>query len=86
MATPDTSHAHASGTYTSGDMDIAEHKTTFSFVMGLTKWGSLAIASVLILLVFWFCTPAGFGTGFIVAVIVAALGGFVLSRKPKAGH
>ncbi len=77
MATHD-----APSTYTAGDMNIAEHKATFSFVMGLTKWGSLAIASVLILLVFWFCTPAGFGTGLIVAAIVAAIGGFVLSRKP----
>lgn len=72
----------APSTYSPGAMDISEHKTTFSFVMGLTKWGSLAIASVLILLVFWFCTPAGFGTGLVVALIVAAIGGFMLSRKP----
>ena len=73
-------------TYSSGDQDIAEHEATFGAVMGLTKWGSLAVASFLILLVFWFCTPAGFLTGLIVAVIVAGLGGFVLSRKPAHGH
>ncbi len=72
--------------YQHGQMEVAAHQATFHSIMGLTKWGSLATACALILLVVWFCTPAGFIPAFVSALIVAVLGGFMLSRKPKAGH
>jgi hypothetical protein len=63
-------------------MDIREQRATYGLFMGMTKWGSLAIASLLVLLVVWFCVGAGFGPALIIAVIVAALGGWFLAKKP----
>lgn len=82
MATAHDSHAE----YHHGDMDVHEQAATFDGVIGLFKWGSLALASALILLVFWFCTPAGFLPGFVVALIVAILGIVFLREKKTAGH
>jgi hypothetical protein len=81
-AAPDS---HASD-HVPGEMPIVEHTTTFLSVMGLFKWGSLALAAFLTLLIFWFCTPAGFLPGFIVAVIMVIAGIFFLREKPAAGH
>ena len=82
MATAHDSHAE----YHHGDMDVHEQAATFHGVMGLFKWGSLAVAAALILLTFWFCTPAGFLPGFIVAAVVAILGIVFLRGKKTAGH
>jgi len=43
--------------YHRGEMDIQEQEATFAMFNGLTKWGSLAITSLLVWLVLWFCTP-----------------------------
>jgi hypothetical protein len=73
--------------YHRGDMDIAEQTATFHLVMGMTKWGSLALATALALLVIWFCTPAGFGAGFVTAAIVLVVGILALrQRKTAAAH
>ena len=72
--------------YHRGDMDISEQVATFNLFNGLTKWGSLAIASMLLLLVLWFCTPAGFLAGFIGAVVLSGLGVVFLREKPEADH
>jgi hypothetical protein len=72
--------------YHRGDQDIHEQVETFHLVMNITKWGSLTIAALLLLLVLWFCTPAGFVTGFVSAAVVAVLGFIVLRSKPEAGH
>jgi hypothetical protein len=73
--------------YHRGDMDISEQTATFHLVMGMTKWGSLVMAAALALLVFWFCTPAGFGAGVVTAVIVLVLGFLALrERKTTAAH
>lgn len=83
MASPAASSSDASDR---GQMQIAEQVTTFRGVMGMFKWGSLWTAAILVLLTMWFCTPAGFLPGFIVAVIMLALGTFFLRSKPKPGH
>lgn len=70
--------------YHRGDMDIAEQTATFHLVMGMTKWGSLVLAAVLALLVFWFCTPAGFGAGFLTAAVVLVLGFLALRERKTA--
>jgi hypothetical protein len=75
---------HASS-YHRGDMDIQEQVSTFHLVMGMTKWGSLAIGTLLLFLVLWFCTPAGFMGGLITGVVVLALGISVL-RGDSGGH
>ncbi len=69
-----------------GEMPIAEQASTFHSVVGLFKWGALTVACALVLLVFWFCTPAGFLPGFAVAMIMAVLGGVFLRAKPAAAH
>jgi hypothetical protein len=66
---------------TRGDMDIREQRSTWDFFMGLTKWGSLVIAVLVLFLTLWFCTGAGFGGALITALIVAVLGGWVLRKR-----
>jgi hypothetical protein len=69
-----------------GDMDIAEQTSTFHFVMGMTKWGSLAIAALVLLLVLWFCTPAGFMGAAAADVVLVALGVLLLRERKEAAH
>ena len=77
--------AGASPDYHRGEMEISEQVKTYHFVMGMTKWGSLALAAALLWLVLWFCVPgAGFLAGFITAVVVTAIGIFVLREKGDA--
>jgi len=82
MASAHDSHAD----YVPGEMPIAEQSATFTGVMGMFKWGSLLTAASLAWLVLWFCTPAGFFPGLVVAVIMLAVGIFALRSKPGAGH
>ena len=70
--------------YHHGDMDIHEQVATFPLVMGMTKWGSLALAALLLLLVLWFCTPTGFLGAFVSAAVVLAIGIVVLRSRPAA--
>ena len=72
--------------YHHGDMDVTEQTATFHLVMGMTKWGSLALASALLALVVWFCTPAGFGPGLISGGVVLVLGIMLLREKKDAAH
>ncbi|MGZ3275787.1 MAG: aa3-type cytochrome c oxidase subunit IV [Caulobacteraceae bacterium] len=71
------------GDYTRGDMIIEEHEKTYSGFLKMTKWGSLYLAALLLLLTLWFCTPAGFMGGIITAVVILVLGTLVLSEKHK---
>jgi hypothetical protein len=82
MATAHDSHAD----YTPGEMPIAEQAATFTGVVGMFKWGSLAVAASLVMLVLWFCTPAGFIPGVVVALIMVVLGVVFLRSKPGAHH
>jgi len=70
--------------YHRGEMDIQEQVSTFNLVMGMTKWGSLVLASFLLFIVLWFCTPAGFLSGLISGVVLLALGIVLLRSKPEA--
>ncbi|MCF8504996.1 MAG: aa3-type cytochrome c oxidase subunit IV [Caulobacter sp.] len=72
--------------YHRGEMDISEQTATYHAVMGLTKWGSLALAVALLMLTLWFCTPAGFIGGLIPGVVLAAAGIFFLREKKGGGH
>lgn len=53
------------GDYQRGEMDIHEQSATFEAFGKMTKWGSLAIASLLLTITLWFCTSAGFIGGVI---------------------
>ena len=72
--------------YHRGDMEISEQVSTFHGFIGLTKWGSLVGAVGLLFLVLVFCTKAGLLQALIAAVVVAAVGGFLLREKPGASH
>lgn len=72
--------------YHRGEMNIDEQASTFHMVMGMTKWGSLFLASFLLFIVIWFCTGAGFVSGFITGAVVLALGILLLRERKAAGH
>ncbi len=71
------------GDYTRGEMIIEEHEKTYDGFLKMTKWGSLYMAVLLVLLVLWFCTPAGFLGALVSAVVVVVLGTLVLAEKHK---
>ena len=73
---------HADHDYQRGTQDIAEQRSTFSLVMGMTKWGSLAVAVALLFLVMWFQPGGNFFTALIAAGVLAVAGIFVLRDKP----
>lgn len=74
------------GDYQRGEMDIHEQTATFEGFGKFTKWGSLAIASVLLTVTLWFCTPAGFIGGLVPGIVMAALGVLFLKEKPASAH
>ena len=77
MAEHASDHVH-------GEMEIHQQQTAFKGFMLMTKWGSLAMAVILLAATLWFCTPAGFVGGLVPAVILLALGVFFLREKPGA--
>ena len=76
----DTSHG---GDYTRGEMIIEEHEKTYEGFLKMTKWGSLYLAALLVLLVLWFCTGTGFIGALITGVVLLVLGTLALSEKHK---
>lgn len=72
--------------YHRGEMDISEQTATYHAVMGMTKWGSLAVAVAILMPTLWFCTSAGFLGALVTSVIVAGLGILVLREKKGGGH
>jgi len=72
--------------YNSGDMDISEQLATFSLFGKMVKWGSLAVAAVLVMLVLWFCVQAGFIAGLVAGVALTAVGVVFLRSKPAPAH
>lgn len=72
--------------YHRGEMDIAEQTATYHAVMGMTKWGSLAVVTALLVLTLWFCTPAGFLGGLVPGLVVLGAGIALLREKAAGGH
>ena len=74
-----TEHAdHDADAYVHGTMTIEEQTSTYSLFMNMAKWGSLAIAALLLFLVLWFMPAGSFFTGLIGAVVLLVAGGFFL--------
>ena len=67
--------------YTRGTMDIREQSATFNIFIGLTKWGSLFTAALLLFLAVWFGTEAGFFTAALSAFLLVVAGLFLLKKK-----
>ncbi len=71
--------------YLRGSMEINEQAATWALVMNLLKWGSLAIAVVLLLLVLWFQPGGSLITGLIAAGALA-VGGFLFLKGGAKAH
>lgn len=69
-----------------GDQDISEQIATFSDFGKAIKWGSLAIAVLILTLVMWFCVGAGFFRGFFSGAVLLGIGIFFLRSKPAPEH
>jgi hypothetical protein len=78
--------AKPAGDYHRGEMDIHEQATTYHAFLAVSKWGSLALAAVLVGLVVAFATNAGIVAGIVTAVVITAVGYFALRSKPEAEH
>lgn len=72
--------------YHRGEMNITEQVSSFALFNGITKWGSLVVATLVTMLTLWFCTGAGFVAAAITAVVMLAAGIFFLRDKPQAAH
>ena len=60
--------------------------STFSAFGKMMKWGSLIIATGLVMLVLWFCVNAGFFAGAGAGVVLLGLGIYFLRSKPGPAH
>jgi len=69
--------------YKPGDMNVAGQRSMYQLFNLLLHWGGLAIATLLVFLVFLLCAQAGFLPSAIVAVVVF-VAGFVWLTRPKA--
>jgi hypothetical protein len=78
--------AEPAADYHRGEMEIHEQESTFHAFVGLTKWGSLAMAVTLVTLVLWFCTKAGFLGAAVTGVVLAVIGVVALREKSNADH
>jgi hypothetical protein len=74
------------GDYHRGEMDIQEQAATYSAFGAMTKWGSLAIAALLLFITLLFCTAAGFIGSAIATVVLVVLGVVFLREKPGSAH
>ena len=82
---PATADADADAkAYVHGEMAINEQASTFDLFMAMTKWGSLAVAVLLVFLVMWFHPGGSFIAGLIGAVVLAVVGWFALKSKPQS--
>jgi hypothetical protein len=78
--------AKPAGDYHRGEMEIHEQASTYHAFLAVSKWGSLALAAVLVGLVVAFATKAGIITGIITAVVISVIGYFALRAKPEPEH
>lgn len=71
--------------YQRGSMEINEQSATWDIFMGLTKWGSLGVAVLVLFLTQWFRPGGGFLVALVSAVVVLAVG-FVSLKSAKPAH
>jgi hypothetical protein len=71
-----------SGDYVRGEMQITEQASTFKLFIDLAKWGSLAVACLLVFLTLWFHPGGSFVVAAGATVVLGAVGVFALKTKP----
>ncbi len=72
--------------YHHGQMNAATQVADFRIFASLTKWASLHLAVVILMLTLWFCVGAGFLGGLIPGLIVLGLGIALLRNKRRPVH
>ncbi|WP_396594008.1 aa3-type cytochrome c oxidase subunit IV [Brevundimonas sp. R86498] len=77
---------HDAQAYVRGTMTIEEQSATFALFMSLAKWGSLAVASILLLLVLWFQPGGSLFLGLGGGLVLAVAGWFFLKGGKPAAH
>jgi thiamine transporter ThiT len=78
--------ADAASDYHPGDQNITEQVSTYRVFGSMTKWGSLTIATLVLMFTLWFCVGAGFFGGLIPGLVLAVSGAFFLRSKPTQEH
>lgn len=68
---------------THGQMDIGEQTASFDLFVKFTKWGSLAVAVMVLWATLTFCTSTGFLGAVVAALILLAAGVYLLREKPQ---
>jgi thiamine transporter ThiT len=76
----------AAADYHHGDQDISEQVASYRAFGALSKYGSLVIGVLVLMLSLWFCVGAGFLGGLIPGLVLLALGLFFLRSKPAQDH
>ena len=72
--------------YVRGSQEIGEQMSTFALFGGLIKWGSLSSAVLMLFCTLWFRPGGDFFQGLIAAVVLTAVGVYVLRAKRAADH
>ena len=78
-------HADSHDAYVRGSQEISEQASTFHAFIGMSKWGSLGIAAVLMFLTLAF-QPGGSLVGGAITAVVILVAGWFLLKSPKASH
>lgn len=76
-------HAPTGPVETGAAMDYPEHEKSYRVFLGLTKYGSLHVAALLIAMAFGFFTSAGFFSSLILFILISAIGIWLLRRAPS---
>lgn len=62
------------------DPAFATHATSYHRFMLGVKWVSITLGSLIAGLTLWFATPAGFGGGFVVGVVIFGVGVWAMNH------
>ena len=81
----DPHHDDSPDAYVRGSQEISEQASTFHAFIGMSKWGSLGIAAVLMFLTLAF-QPGGSLVGGAIAAVVILVAGWFFLKSPKAAH
>ncbi len=84
--TPTEAADHDADAYVHGTMSTEEQTATWALVQDMFKWGSLAIAAILLFLVIWFQPGGSFIGGLIAGVVLAVAGWLFLKGGKPAAH